>query len=211
MQKMRARNRREIIHAEEEEHAGGELNLVPYLDIVTNVVIFLLATTTAVLALANVNVSAPRYTDPAVGATSTPSTDRKEPLNLTVVISYEGFIIGGSGGVMRAPDGTLPTIKCKAPLQNGRCPVFLANRKGPDGETKQGWVDSYDYGGLKKMLAEVKTTYKEERQAILSADHMVPYQVTVNTMDTLRGKMTRDCTGADGCLFDRVILSAGVQ
>jgi hypothetical protein len=30
-------------------------------------------------------------------------------------------------------------------------------------------------------------------------------------MDTLRGVATKKCTGKDGCNFDQVILSAGVQ
>ena len=33
----------------------------------------------------------------------------------------------------------------------------------------------------------------------------------LDTMDILRGAATEKCTGKDGCLFDQVILSAGVQ
>ena len=40
---------------ENEEMEGGELNLVPYLDIVTNVMLFLLATVTSGLLLGNIN------------------------------------------------------------------------------------------------------------------------------------------------------------
>ena len=45
---------------EQEEMEGGELNLVPYLDIVTNVMLFLLATVTSGLILGNIT---PRTTN----------------------------------------------------------------------------------------------------------------------------------------------------
>ena len=35
--------------------------------------------------------------------------------------------------------------------------------------------------------------------------------IVSKAMDTLRGKATKACTGDDNCLFDQVILSAGVQ
>ncbi|MFH1131993.1 MAG: biopolymer transporter ExbD [Pseudomonadota bacterium] len=209
--KVRARIRREIVEAEESEHEGGELNLVPYLDIVTNVVMFLLATTASVLALGNINVSAPRYEPPSAGMSSPQPEIPEEKLNLTVIVSYKGFIIGGAGGVMKHSDGTLPTIKCKVELRNNRCPVFVATKMNERNEKEAMWVDNYDYEGLTKLLKEVKLKYINERQAIMSADRNVPYQVIVKVMDTLRGHSTLKCTGQDGCLFDQVLLSAGVQ
>ena len=46
---------------EDEEMEAGELNLVPYLDIVTNVMLFLLATVTSGLILGNINSALPQY------------------------------------------------------------------------------------------------------------------------------------------------------
>ncbi len=59
-----ARNKmRKLRELGEEMHEeGGELNLVPYLDIVTNVIMFMLATTTFAAALGDVNVSSPTTT-----------------------------------------------------------------------------------------------------------------------------------------------------
>lgn len=211
MAKVRGRIRRQIATAEEEEHEGGELNLVPYLDIVVNTIIFLLATTASALALANINVNSPRYEDPAAGAAAAPSEPEEQRLNLTIAVSYTGFIIAGAGGVMTAPDGTSPTIRCSVPLQNDRCPAFTATRTNANGETEQVWVDKYDYVALAKMIADVKGKYPAERQVILTADTLIPYKTVVKTMDTIRGVPTKNCTGKDGCLYDQVILSAGVQ
>ena len=44
-------------HVEEIEEEAGELNLVPYMDIVTNIIIFLLASVVNQVALGNINVS----------------------------------------------------------------------------------------------------------------------------------------------------------
>jgi biopolymer transport protein ExbD len=211
MAKVRGRIRREIATAEEEEHEGGELNLVPYLDILVNTIIFLLATTASALALANINVNSPRYEESGAAASSTtPDQDEQKRLNLTVAVSYTGFIVAGAGGVMTAPDGTSPTIKCSVPLQKKRCPAFLATRTS-GGETEKVWVDKYDYKALIRMMKDIKKKYPGERQVILSADRLIPYKVVVRTMDNLRGTPTKKCTGDDGCMFDQVILSAGVQ
>ena len=211
MAKVRARIRREHAAAEEAAEEGGELNLVPYLDIVTNVVIFLLATVSSAIALGNINVSAPRYSDPATASSSSDPEDNKPKLNLTVAVSNTGFIVGGAGGVMKHSDGSLPTIRCSQPLKGGRCPAYLGSRVNDRGEREPVWVDNYDYGSLKKLLENVKTQYPNERQVILNADRRIPYQVIVRTMDLLRGNATKACNGKDGCYFDQVVLSAGVQ
>jgi biopolymer transport protein TolR len=224
--KIRGRVRREIAKAEEEEEGGGEINLVPYLDIVVNTVIFLLATTASALALANINVNSPRYEDPTVGASAAPpSEEEKQKLNLTVAISYTGFIVAGAGGVMTAADGSSPTIKCMVPLQQDRCPAFLATRTTASGDNETVWVDKYDYKALTTLMKQIREKFPAERQGILTADRLIPYKVIIDTMDTLRGSGAKclekdpktgdcnkdECNPKDGCLFDQIVLSAGVQ
>src|ERR1022692_3435340 len=71
---VRAATRRMRDHVEEIEEEAGELNLVPYMDIVTNIIIFLLASVVNQVALGNVNV--------------------------TVPVSAPGFPVAASGGVL---------------------------------------------------------------------------------------------------------------
>ena len=208
MLRVRSRVRREIAEAEESEHEGGEINLVPYLDIVVNTVIFMLATSALSIAMGNINVSAPRY---SAVTTAGDEPDNKPKLNLTVAITYTGFHIAGSAAV-------LPKIPCKLPLRAGRCPANLVSRTNDRDETVLSWSDGYNYSLLAEKLKEVKLfkrgtqfLYRHERQAILTADRRVPYNVVVRTMDAIRGEATANCTGEDGCLFDQVVLSAGVQ
>src|SRR5213075_3378591 len=94
---VRAAMRRMRDHNEEIEEEHGELNLVPYMDIVTNIIIFLLASVVQQVPLGNINVSLPTIGGGAASAETEPETP---PLNLTVTVAANGFIIAGGGGVI---------------------------------------------------------------------------------------------------------------
>lgn len=95
---VRATMRRMRDHNEELEEEAGELNLVPYMDIVTNIIIFLLASVVNQVALGNVNVTVPTLASGG-GASSDDQPDKK-PLNLTVSVGATGFTVAASGGVL---------------------------------------------------------------------------------------------------------------
>jgi biopolymer transport protein TolR len=123
---VRAAMRRLREHNEEEEEEHGEINLVPYMDIVTNIIIFLLASTVYNVTFANVNVSSPTISSGGGAAADPPD---KAPLNLTITAGATGFIVGASGGILptipRLPDGkydykalTAKLMEIKADPQN---------------------------------------------------------------------------------------------
>jgi len=85
-------------HHDELEEETGEINLVPYMDIVTNIIIFLLASVVNQVALGNVNVTVPTLS--AAGAANLEELPPKPPLNLTVTVGATGFTIAASGGVL---------------------------------------------------------------------------------------------------------------
>src|SRR3954464_172679 len=95
---VRAAMRRMRDHHEEAEEEHGEINLVPYMDIVTNIIIFLLASVVNQVSLGNVNVSVPTLS--SGGSASNEDQPDHPPLNLTVTVSSGGFIIAASGGVL---------------------------------------------------------------------------------------------------------------
>ena len=203
----RSRFRRELAKAEEAEDEGGEINLVPYLDIVVNVIMFLLATITQVVALGNINVSSPGYADATPAAAAQASDQEDKPkLNLNVTVSDTGFIIAGSGGVLYENDvpGKLPTIPKRA--------------------------GDYDFTRLTDTMSKLKAAFPDENVAILGANSGIPYETVVRTMDAVRERPGKRCTQAcrDGdktpqecpvddlrytgdCLFPEVLLSAGVE
>jgi biopolymer transport protein ExbD len=93
---VRAAMRRLRTESEELEEETGEINLVPYMDIVTNIIIFLLASVVNQVPMGNINVTSPTF---GVGADSADQPD-KPPLNLTVTVAANGFIVAGSGAVI---------------------------------------------------------------------------------------------------------------
>ncbi len=155
-------SRRKIKPKEEEE--STELNIVPYLDILMNLIIFMLLSMTGLATFGMLNVNAPSY-----GASAGGSGDEKPPLLLTVAVAKKGFYLAATGGVLPgAPEGAgatpgqgSPTIPVKA-----------------DG--------SYDYDALNAKMKEIKGAFPTESKVILAAEADTQYEVLVATMDATR-------------------------
>ncbi|MEW5847643.1 MAG: biopolymer transporter ExbD [Myxococcota bacterium] len=81
----------------------GELNVVPYLDIVTNLVMFMLQVVTVAMTLGEVRVEAP-----TVGTGPTP-----EIPPITVVVGHGGYTVAGEHAVLLQPPGgsTVPRVE----------------------------------------------------------------------------------------------------
>ena len=167
---------------EEEEMENGELNLVPFLDIVTNVIMFLMMTTTFAAALADINVSAPTTSSaPSDGR----SDEDRHDLNLTVSISEKGVTIAASGAVLYQDNvpGKVPTIP-KIPGDKG----VLEN----------------NYAALTKKMREIKDQFGDETKVIINANPDITYEIVVATMDAIRADGPKT-------LFPDVLLAAGVN
>jgi biopolymer transport protein ExbD len=87
-------------------HVAEEINLVPYMDVMVNLIIFLLVTISAFLPLGMLSIFPFSVsTSPA----PTPQEDKPE-LTFSVVIDANGFTIAGFGGIMppilKKADGT---------------------------------------------------------------------------------------------------------
>jgi biopolymer transport protein TolR len=206
---LKAKFRRLREEQEEEQEVSGELNVVPYLDVVTNIVMFLLAgMTTYQLAFGNLNITAPSRADGGGGG----ETEPKEELNLSVFVTEGGFTIAARGGQLVNPrTNTTPTIETR--------PITDAVRATRAQEMKAGkatWCPEelqleWDYPALSKKLAEFKygpqanEDFKKETKVILTANPGICYNILVRTMDAVR----RDTENRE--LFPDVILSAGVQ
>lgn len=170
---------------------AGELNIVPFLDIVVNIIMFLLATTAAVLTVVQLEAHLPTLSR----GRSRGTTETGSSLNLSVTISEEGIIVAGSGGKL-APGCTN--------MQSGRViTVPLLPNPNVD-ENGDGLPDVYDWAGLTRCLSVVHTTFPDERQSILTADPNVEYRHLVRAMDSMRSDGTVE-------LFPDILLSGGVR
>jgi len=154
----------------EEEHTG-ELNIVPYLDVVVNLVMFMLLSMTGLLVIGVLNVSAPKI---GADAASAGAAENQPKLLLTVAIGKEGFYVAGAGGVLgqdaASADATRPPT---IPLRNGK----------------------HDYAALTEQMKKIKEQFPNETAVILSADPEIVYDVLIQTMDACRETSVK---GADG-------------
>jgi biopolymer transport protein TolR len=141
---------------------AGELNIVPFLDIVVNLIMFLLATSEAVLAIVQIEAQLPQLSKGGKGPAS------NEPsLNLNVTLTDGGIIVTGSGGKL-APG-------CDE-VTSGR--VMTIPKKGAD----------YDFPALTECAAKIKARFADERNVIVGADPVIHYEHVVAAMDALRSK-----------------------
>ncbi len=178
----------------QEEHVG-ELNIIPYLDIVVNLVMFILLSMAGLITLGVLHVDTPSA---GGGDAAMANPDEGPKLLLTVGVTNRGFYVAGASGVLEGladPASAMdkerpPTL----PLKNGQ----------------------YDYDGLTRLLVEIKTQLEQkgsdEKTVILVAEMDVPYDVLIRTMDATREQITvHEAQVARRVLFPQVSLSAMVH
>ena len=140
------------------DEEGGELNIVPFLDIITNVLMFVLATV-SVTFTATIDTFPPRAGSGA-RAPTTPT------LGLTVIIVNEGFSLKARGGNV-------------APGCNDTGPGIAIPKKDAD------W--DYDaLKACAAKLKGASPEFKDEMGVTVSANPPIPYQVVISTMDAVR-------------------------
>ena len=163
---------------EEEEIQGGEINLVPYLDIVTNLMLFLLASVSSGFILGQIDTTLPDHasasTKPAVNPAQTPD---EQPLQLMVSVTKNRMILWSVSGL----EGTLQEPKMSAGL--------LPPENASDPPT-------FDYKALNDALLEISTRRwggkprpVDTYEILLQADGDIPYETVITVMDHMRRPM----------------------
>jgi biopolymer transport protein TolR len=152
------------------DEEGGELNIVPFLDIIVNILIFVLATVA-------VTFTATIETQPPASGGSGVRADQTKALNLTVLIVNEGFSIKAAGGNVSAGcDGLGPGLAIS--LKSGK----------------------YDYDGLTACAIKLKhssSEFADETQVYISANPGTDYQTLISTIDALRSTPQGDALFTD--------------
>jgi biopolymer transport protein TolR len=142
------------------DEEGGELNVVPFLDIIMNILIFVLATV-AVTFTATIDT-----TPPASKSAGVRSEIPSQALNLSVLVATEGFSLKASNGNI-APGCKEVGAGIAVPKVNG----------------------NYDYASLKACATYLKGSnaeFADETAATISANNGVDFQTVVGVMDALR-------------------------
>ncbi len=142
------------------DEEGGELNIVPFLDIIVNVLIFVLATV-AVTFTATIDT-----TPPAAQSGGVRKEIESEALNLTIFIVNDGFSLKASGGNV-APGCEHPGPGITIPKKGGQ----------------------YDYAALTECARKLKNAsdaFKDETQVFIAANWGTDYQTVISVIDAVR-------------------------
>jgi len=145
---------------------GGEqdLNLVPYMDIMVNLIMFMIVMTAYIIQMNVAPVLAPAYKSGSAGGES--DQDKPKPF-LTVAVSSKSIALLGSTDEVPASE-------------------FSA---GVDPATNQ---PAYPYAELTAQLRVLKTNYDVAENLVITAEGGVPYSVLVRTMDAARSDVKGD-------------------
>jgi biopolymer transport protein TolR len=140
------------------DEEGGELNIVPFLDIITNVLMFVLVTITVVFT-GTIDSSPPRR-----GGRGNPN---QVSLGLTVIIVPDGFSVKAKGGSI-------------APGCHDTGSGITVPKSGADYDYKA--LNSC----LATVKREAPEEVRDETNVTISANPNIPYQVVISTIDAAR-------------------------
>jgi biopolymer transport protein TolR len=149
------------VHDLDPSEMASELNIIPFLDIVMNLIMFLLVTTATAIALSQINSQLPEYRRGVGGRSSTPEAT----LNLNVTIVEEGIIVTGSGAKLAPGCDTIGSGRVVTVPKNGR---------------------EYDWAGLTACAVKIKEQFPEETQVTVTADPLIQYVHLIAALDALR-------------------------
>ncbi|MBA3503123.1 MAG: biopolymer transporter ExbD, partial [Deltaproteobacteria bacterium] len=212
--KTRAAVKRREDVVEQEEMEGGELNLIPYLDIVTNLMLFLLASVSAGLILSQIDTTLPDKAPPQVKPTTPQTNPDEQPLKLFVSVKRDEMILWSATGL----EGTLNQPK----------PGYIFKRTGRDGEPCDGnymcetnfcepnsqkcaqgkdeLAPVFEYRKLNDALFEIaarryggKVRKGDTYAIVLQADGAIPYATIVSIMAAMRCKLPDMGKEAQSC------------
>src|SRR5678815_2090251 len=169
--KTRAAVRKREEQVEQDEIESGELNLIPYLDMVTNLMLFMMATVSAGLVLSQINTTLPDKAPKGSTVTPPQTNPDDQPLGLYVSIQRSEMVLWSVSkleGTLKAPNpgNTFPRItgttgqKCDGAYmcESGVCSngVCVAGTDAPQ--------PVFDYRKLNTQLVEIANRHYAGKQ-----------------------------------------------
>lgn len=154
-------------HEYSPDEAGGELNIVPFLDIIMNVLMFVLATVAVTF------TTTIETTPPSSGGKGPRIVTESKSLNLTLFITNDGVSIKAAGGSI-------------APGCEGIGPGITVPAKGADPLTHQPILDYKAVTACCKRLKDQSEDFKDETQIRITASNNVAYRKIIETIDAVR-------------------------
>jgi hypothetical protein len=163
-----------------------DLDLVPIMNLVTILIPFLL------MASSFVGLAVIDSTLPAIGPQPENTGEQDKKLNLSILITDQGFTIAGAEAVLGADgEDAGPTVPC---TRLG-CPSPA----------------TYDAAELTRILSQIKDRFPEEEHVIVVPEPGVPYEVVIVTMDASSSDPSTKVDGKARELFPYVVIAGGTQ
>jgi biopolymer transport protein ExbD len=182
---VKAKSRQKVKRREEqielEEIEGGEINLIPYLDIVTNLMLFLLVISSSGFVLGQIDTTLPEHASAAAKPPTAP--DKEPPLQLIASVTEKNILllsISGLEGSLLAPKAVIDRVEPPPPATG----------------QPQTTAPIYDYPKFNAALVDIasrryagKVRPLESYEIILQADPQIPYETIIDVMDNMRRKL----------------------
>ena len=200
--KVRNAVRRREAQIEQDEMESGELNLIPYLDMVTNLMLFLLASVAAGIVFTQIDTQLPDKAPPSTSTTQPQVNPDDQPLKMIVSITRDRMVlwsISGLEGTLSAPKALFQRTGRDGDACDG---PYMCESNSCDAPTQK-CVPSrdepapvFDYRAINNAMFEIanrryagKQRKAETYQAILMADGAIPYSTIVAVMGAMRCKL----------------------
>jgi biopolymer transport protein ExbD len=137
---------------------GQELNLIPYLDIMVNLILFMLVTITSFLSFTILNASIPQIVPDSA---KIPEELKKAQLLLMVRVTKGGFNVD-------------PNVQGGSPIARADIRLVEDNK--------------YNFDALKETVGKIKERFPEETRVLIIAEPKIHYEDIIHTMDAVREK-----------------------
>jgi biopolymer transport protein ExbD len=178
----------------DDEMGPLELNLTALMDILSNILFFLLASFgAAVISVVSASVPVASTGDSDVAKTT-------DEVNMTVNIKREGFHV--TAGSETIDPAELAGMKLDIPR---------TNHKPKD--SPKALLNELDFEKLTEQLHRVKTKYPKSETVILVPEPSIQYEEVVGAMDAARERVEKDARGGihRQLLFGKVVVSTTIQ
>jgi len=178
----------------DDEMGPLDLNLTALMDILSNILFFLLASFgAAVISVVSASVPVASTGDSDVAKTP-------DEVNMTVNIRKDGFHVTAGSETLEAAD-----------LEKMKADIARTGHK-PKDEPKA-VLNELDYERLTALLATVKEKYPKSETVILVPEPAIQYDEVVQTMDAARERTDKDSAGKvyRKLLFGKVVVSTTIQ
>ncbi|RAL24996.1 hypothetical protein DL240_01940 [Lujinxingia litoralis] len=185
-----------------------DLNLAPMMNLVI-ILIPMLLLSVVFLEVSVINVTMP------VGGAATSDREKpeedKQPLNLAISMSAQGFYITAAGTKMQPMPGC-PTggpsicleddsIDTAARFEEARR-LYAADDKVRGEEVLLEGLSAYNYRELYNRLSIIKNEFPEETTVTLTADDKLPFALTTRVMDVVRYRLEEDSYDSNAEFWD---------